>query len=617
MILIFALILTIPFDCLAIQSKTDNQRSRVKRELNRSLELMDAEKYEEARNNLDSLYAKAISENDSFLISGTLGNLGYLTYELGNFQESILFYEQSLNIDFLLGDSINAAGNLRAIGICNKQLGRFDNALSYYQDALDIVLQLNLTREEASIANSIGNLYHEIERYELSYEYISQAQRIWQELSDSTRSSYALSNMGNALLGLGRTDDAIEAYNRSLELKHLVGTNSSIAITLSNLGEAYFKRKQFAEAREYYLKSLRLREEAGQTNRVAIVCHNLANLELDQNNYTKAQNWLDKASGIIEETESQDNRLENLKIQKILYERVGQFKKALKTDSAYDQLRQVIFDKQVVNVQKLQYEFDLERKDQERERIQTRLDLVAAESRAQKARSQIQILIIIVTILAVVIISYFAYSLRKKNRHIENLIRELHHRVKNHLGMISGLFGAQTGLSMADSAVLDEAKMRVEAVQGIHRRLFLDEYEFVNMQEYLEELVDNNALVFGLFNRIDKQMVIREQVLEIDKALSVGLIANEVLTNAFKAFKYGIQETKKPVLRIVLERAVKGYKTKGYKMIIFNNASTNASTDKSSGGGFGGELISRLAQNLKGHIRIIKEGGFQFELTFP
>lgn len=146
----------------------------------------------------------------------------------------------------------------------------------------------------------------------------------------------------------------------------------------------------------------------------------------------------------------------------------------------------------------------------------------------------------------------------------------------------------------------------MEAVNGIHRRLYRqDEYEFVNMQEYLEELVDNNALVFGLFNQLDKRMDIKEQVMEIDKAISVGLIANEVLTNAFK---YGLQETKKPVLKIVLEKAVKGY-----KMIIFNNAST----DKSNGGGFGGELINRLAQNLKGHIQIIKDGGFQFELTFP
>ena len=172
--------------------------------------------------------------------------------------------------------------------------------------------------------------------------------------------------------------------------------------------------------------------------------------------------------------------------------------------------------------------------------------------------------------------------------------------------MISGMFGAQTDLSVADIAVLDEAKTRVEAVNGIHRRLYRqDEYEFVNMHEYLEELVDNNALVFGLFNKIDKQLEISAQIMEIDKAISVGLIANEVLTNAFK---YGLQETQEPVLKIVLEKVLKGY-----RMVIFNNAST----DNSTGGGFGGELINRLAQNLKGQVQIAKGEGFQFELVFP
>jgi len=589
-----------------LQVDKDRMREKSENRLSSVFQYLRQDNYLKAKLSLDSLYSLAIAEEDSFLVSVVLGNLGLIEYREADYAQSILYYEESLSIDELLSDSVAIVAKLKSIGICYRQQAQYELALSYYNSALSISNQFGLRAEEASIANSIGNLYNSLDEHEEALTYFSDAQKSWEELNDSLRSSYVLGNIGNALLGLGNIDDAISSYEESLKIKYLVANENSIAITLGNLGEAHFKKKNFEMSKKYYLESLAIRERNGLTNSVAIVCNNLALLEVEKANYDKAKAWLNRAQKIANETASQDITLENLRIRKLFYKKTGEYKLALRVDSIYDGLRQEIFNDQILKVQKSKYDFDLSQKDIEQERIEARLNLAVVQGENQRIRSKIQEYVIFAILIVTIIVGYFAYRLQKKNNHIENLIRELHHRVKNHLGMISGMFGAQTDLSVADTAVLDEAKTRVEAVNGIHRRLYRqDEYEFVNMHEYLEELVDNNALVFGLFNKIDKRLDISANIMEIDKAISVGLIANEVLTNAFK---YGLQDTQKPVLKIVLEKVLKGY-----RMIIFNNASA----DKSPGGGFGGELINRLAQNLKGQVQIAKEGGFQFELTFP
>ena len=570
--------------------------------LDSSASLIRKEKYNGAILVLDSALKLAINVANDSLLAITHNNTGSLDYWLGNYSRSIRHYERALLLDRESGDSSGMAIRLKNLGLCYSKKGEFETSVDNYLESLSIVRFTNQKSEEASLNNSLGNVLNQLELFKRGLEHLVEAETIWRGLGDSLRVSFALGNQGNSFLGLGEFDKAISSHEQALEIKEHVASKSSISISLNNIGEVYFKLGRYDLAQNYFLRSLELRSQKGEVKGVAIVLHNLASIAIQQKRFKETIKYLRRADEIAHSESLKDIRVENLRLQKMMYAKMGEFQKAFEVDSEYDELKEIAFSTQVVKVQEL----ELEQEENYKEAYKSQFELSEVRRGRQAFQSRVQQVIIIAAILAIIIVGYFAYTLRQKNRHIENLIRELHHRVKNHLGMISGMFGAQTDLSIADTAVLDEAKTRVEAVNGIHRRLYRqDEYEYVNMKEYLEELVDNNALVFGLFNRIEKHFEIHEQIMDIDKAISVGLIANEVLTNAFK---YGLQDTQKPMLKIVLEKALKGY-----KMVIFNNAET----DKSAGGGFGGELINRLALNLKGQIQIIKEGGFQFELTFP
>lgn len=609
------IILAVFLVCMACDNQSAQKASTLIKHANEQLlrNLLDSsayfiaqERYDDAKSILDSARLLAYEVNSDSLLAISLNNTGSLNYWIGNYGRSISYYEKALDIDRVFRDSTGMVIRLKNIGISYKQQGDFESAIKYYQEALEIVKFTNQVAEEASINNSIGNLLNSLDRYERALPFLVLAEDLWLYEGDSLKSTYALGNQGNSFLGLGKIQEAVECHMKALNIKQRIASKTSIAITLNNLGETYSEVGNYNRAIEYFQLSLNLRSEIGEIRGVAIVCQNLANLEIESGRPAKARNWLNRAEEIVNREGIADLKIENLRLKKALFAKTEDYKNAFIASEMYNDLKQSKFNKQVIEVSEQQFQYNLEQEEKEKVAIQGLLLLSQEREKTRIIQSQVQQYIIIAAILAIIIVGYFAYTLRKKNRHIENLIRELHHRVKNHLGMISGMFGAQTGLSIADTAVLDEAKTRVEAVNGIHRRLYRqDEYEYVNMKEYLEELVDNNALVFGLFNKIEKHFEIHEQIMDIDKAISVGLIANEVLTNAFK---YGLQDTHEPVLKIVLEKALKGY-----KMIIFNNAEA----DKSNGGGFGGELINRLAQNLKGQIQVIKDGGFQFELTFP
>lgn len=600
---------------VANKNTTKERADELNKLLRYSVSLMDSSEYEIAAVLLDSLESVALLDDNKTLLSGVLNNQGNYHYRLGDFEESIHLIEASLELDNEFGDSTSIGAKLKNIGISYKAQGNQQKAIRYYRESLIIFNELQDSMEVASLNNSIGNVYNSLKNYGQALSHLNTAEAIWNRLEEKNKLVFALGNKGNALLGIGKADEAINIYKQALLIKRQIGKKSSTAITLNNLGEAYLKQNRFLDAEKQFLESIQLREESGQRAGIALVANNMANLEIQKKDYRASQNWLNKAKQIIEETGATDKKLENLRLQRELFAQTGKYKSAYEIDILYDQINETAFKEQVVEVNEIQYEYDLDQEEKAKELAESKYEVSEANAKVQQFRSQIQRYIILVAALVITLIGYFAYNLRKKNRHIENLIRELHHRVKNHLGMISGMFGAQTEVgsirvgSISNTDLLEEAKTRVEAVNGIHRRLYRqDEYEFVNMQEYLTELVDNSALVFGLFNKIEKQLEIQNEPLEIDKAISVGLIANEVLTNAFK---YGLQTTEQPMLKIVLEKALKGY-----RMIIFNNAKPNEQPITESTG-FGKELIKSLTDNLKGHSHTTQQNGFRFELTFP
>ncbi len=118
------------------------------------------------------------------------------------------------------------------------------------------------------------------------------------------------------------------------------------------------------------------------------------------------------------------------------------------------------------------------------------------------------------------------------------LLREVNHRIANSLQLISSLIELQARkVADADARqALKRAAERVEAVMLVHRRLYTsNDVEYVAMDHYLEGLVDELRRAVAAEEPASRITLAAEPInVETDKAVSIGLIVNELVTNAVK-----------------------------------------------------------------------------------
>jgi two-component sensor histidine kinase len=119
------------------------------------------------------------------------------------------------------------------------------------------------------------------------------------------------------------------------------------------------------------------------------------------------------------------------------------------------------------------------------------------------------------------------------------LMRDMHHRVKNNLQILSGLFSMQIeNLSDENTKIaLRENEARLTSMNLIHNKLYLDNTTTkIEMNDYLTKLLNHIKDSFGVYKQRDVSLRIEVStiMLEADKAVAIGLIANELATNAFK-----------------------------------------------------------------------------------
>lgn len=121
----------------------------------------------------------------------------------------------------------------------------------------------------------------------------------------------------------------------------------------------------------------------------------------------------------------------------------------------------------------------------------------------------------------------------------EILIKEIHHRVKNNLAVISGLLELQMGKTDNELAekVLQESQRRVMSISMVHEKLYQNErLSEINFQQYIEELIEIIAYSFSHIEKdIQTEVNVRGDVqLSIDQSIPCGLILNELVSNAFE-----------------------------------------------------------------------------------
>ena len=196
---------------------------------------------------------------------------------------------------------------------------------------------------------------------------------------------------------------------------------------------------------------------------------------------------------------------------------------------------------------------------------------------------------------------------------LQLLLRELHHRVKNNLQLISSLMSIQASRVEDDKtkAVLYEGQQRVESISMIHQRLYKSEgISEMDFNTYINDLLDKTMHTYHYNpDTLKRDVVVDINTLTPDEYIPLGLIVNELLTNSFK---YAFPKTAHPTLILHL----KTRDNQKYSLEYADNGEGLSDTDIDKTASFGLTLIKMLSQQLGGKYQFQNRNGLYFELLF-
>ncbi|WP_422351324.1 sensor histidine kinase [Flagellimonas sp.] len=399
-----------------------------------------------------------------------------------------------------------------------------------------------------------------------------------------------------------------------------------------NIGKCHVLLSEYEEAIPLLENSIEVLNTSSRSNHKSEVIENTlnladANLHLDR--YVAAKRSLDiqfENISILQSVKRNSllaafyDKVENFRSAALYYKRNERIKDSL------NQKQSSIIKQQLVTIVANEDLENSQRLIDEQKRIN---ELARSEMKAKDERINLVFISLIFTLLGFAGLVY-AYLKSIKNqrliaeqKHIienalvekDSLLKEIHHRVKNNLQMVSSLLSLQTKNTRSKSAIeaLEEGKSRVKAMALIHQKLYQnDDLSVIEMQGYIESLINSVQSVYkkGGHN-ISITIDAEGTELDIDRAIPFGLILNELVSNSFKyAFPENDENGK-----IYIHLRKNG--DQGYFEYTDNGIGLPEDADERAHSSMGIRLMNRLVNQLQSKLNIDKATeGVRFWFNF-
>lgn len=334
----------------------------------------------------------------------------------------------------------------------------------------------------------------------------------------------------------------------------LVKANFLKGIIAGNLGKCYVDLKDFDKAIPYLKTSLETINEyrmgAYSPQLIENVLY-LADAELQTNNLNDALLLLEKDFSYVEA----EHILKRNRLFAAYYDKKQDFeaasfyyKKNIRTRDSIAANEKIVTGEQLETL----VQSELESSKAELKESREDLAIKSSEMEALDVKITAVFISLIFTLLgfAGLVYAYLrsikAQRIIVKQKYIieaalvekDSLLKEIHHRVKNNLQMVSSLLSLQTKNTRSKAAIeaLEEGKSRVKAMALIHQKLYQnDDLSVIEMQGYIESLVNSIQSVYKKGGHKINITIDAENVeLDIDRAIPFGLILNELVSNSFK-----------------------------------------------------------------------------------
>jgi two-component system, sensor histidine kinase PdtaS len=519
--------------------------------------------------------------------------------------------------------------------------------------------------KESTLLNDLGKFCYQLGKDSLAVKYFSNSILLGEKLNNNTILAVPYSNMTILFLRRGMNDKCIDFGLKTLELAQQSGSLHIENEITTVVGEAYERKGELQKAYAFFERSLalanengarefiyqnlgklcmvniklnrmdtadyyaiKLKKELGKSKNMAVFPNNaLAEMSLVHKKFTEARNY-----AMLAIRNSKDAPRRPFGAYSVLYRAYKGLNKPDSALMAYETYWELYAPK--VLGEKDNIVLEIEQKFQSYQKEQ---EITLLKKDKELGDTQRKGAYIIAGFLAVTAFLYYTrYRIKKKSSDAltlkgieiekqreliqtslsekETLLREIHHRVKNNLQIISSLLNIQSAHIEDENilASIKEGQSRVQAMSLIHQNLYLSEnINNVDIESYLQQLVVYLSDMFGGKEKSISVSVNAPGIhFDIDTAIPLGLIVNELVSNAYKyAFENQVSGN--------INVGIKSIGTEDYELLVEDNGSGfkgDISMEKSISLGL--KLVKILSRQLRGTFSASSEMGASFLITF-
>ena len=458
-------------------------------------------------------------------------------------------------------------GNAAYLLASNYQtLGNNAEALKYFKQSLQLAIERGDKIDQIDARRAIGKIYLSINNFAEAESYYSPALILAKEIGDVQILANMYVCMGHYNRAIGNYSEALKNYFSSESAYQSISHKLDLARLYSDIGSVYTSLQNYNAAKKYFNEAKGL--YVGLDSK------------LSMGEYYSGKEKLDSAT--------------------------GNWQSAYQHYKDYITIRDSSFNKETL--QKLvgsQMLFENEKKEAILKAEQEKKDLVVQEEIKRQRNFRNSALAVLVFMLFFSLVVYrqrnkLAREKKKSDQLLldkELLLREIHHRVKNNLEVVSSLLALQS--AQIDDAqtkdAMQESQNRVQSIGIVHQKLYQGtNLGGIEMKDYFINLSESILDSFGAEKRVTIECAMEQLDVDIDTAVPLGLIVNELLTNTLK---YAFPEGQAGKVQIKLHKQKDGM----LQLEVSDNGVGKSGIIH--GTGFGGQLVALLTQQLGGTMR--------------
>lgn len=392
--------------------------------------------------------------------------------------------------------------------------------------ALKIFKNLNKEKNMFSCYNKLGILLKNKGQFNRSQEYYTKALKIAKKLNNTKKQLAVLSNIAINYKEQKEYIKAKQLFNKVLKHDSILNYPIKRARAINYLAYCNFKLKYFDNLPQQFYDAKKIYQIKNHMQGVLSTNLFLAEFFKSKNKKQKAKRVLDEAINLAIKTKRNDSKLLILQ----LLSKVDTIH-ATYYFSQYTKLNDSLSKVQLAHKNQFaRIRFETQEKEQE---IQIQKTILKAKNKQQK----LLFLLLLLSLITSLILLFFYKKIKSKNVHINNLQIEIRHRLKNNLAMVISFINKAKKKSTYPEEVNNYNILngRVNSMQIIQELLYKNsETNSVNLKQVINKIVVLSQHAYDSFQTITINTDVEYIELPHKKAKIIGLIINELITNAYK-----------------------------------------------------------------------------------